>query len=100
MCQYGGLSKTSIMFGTHYNKSPLFLHQKWWSFYSMEKQKTQQCEYKNNQCRRGPINQQVLTHMCEGDMFFKCYEFERLRYETGVAKREKVSGVEGVYDWA
>jgi len=48
----------------------------------MDKQKQQRCLYRNNGCEREDISESVLTHMCEGTMFFKCHEYCRLQEQS------------------
>ena len=45
----------------------------------MIKPKPQKCFYKGNGCERENINESVLTHMCEGSLYFKCYEYMGLQ---------------------
>ena len=62
--------------------SPLFPHQKWWGFlFNKMEQRIRRCPYRNDECEREEINDSVLKHMCEGDSYFKCFEYQKI-YEN------------------
>lgn len=44
-------------------------------------QRIRRCPYRNDECEREEINDSVLKHMCEGDSYFKCFEYQKI-YEN------------------
>ena len=48
----------------------------------MNTPKPQRCLYKGNGCERDGVHGAILKFMCEGDLFFKCYEYQRLHSDS------------------
>ena len=54
-------------------------------------QRIRRCPYRNDECEREEINDSVLKHMCEGDSYFRCFEYQRVQEDRDLSVKDWVN---------